>query len=269
MRNGVAVWTGRNLVVNAGLSAFAHLTGGSTNGQSVAAVGYGSGSAAPTVGDTDLATPPKYYNSIGVATYPSSGTVTFGFALTQTDYAAYGMTIQEIGLYANVTGVMLPASAGFTYPTWQAASGQPIGSLIADASGHSYRSTLPPAWIAGAAVNVGQLITDPNGNLQQCTTAGDTGATAPTAWATSIGGTTSDGTAIWTCEGLNGYELTTSSVAPIWNDGAIGAFTWDNAVAWQLLTGITSPAPMIAHALVPAFTFGGAANYSGTWSLTF
>lgn len=255
--------------MNAGLSTFAHLAGGATNGQSAAAVGYGSGSAAPAASDTDLAAPPKYYNSIGAATYPSSGTVTFDFALTQTDYAAYGMTIQEIGLYANVTGVMLPASTGFTYPGWLASSGQPIGSLVQDSGGHSYRSTLPPAWIPGAAVNVGQLITDPNGNLQECTTAGDTGATGPTAWATAIGGATSDGTAVWTCEGLNGYGPETGSTAPIWNDGAIGAFTWDNTVAWQLLTGIASPAPMIAHALVPAFTFGGAANYSGTWSLTF
>lgn len=268
-RNGVIVWRGQNLVVNAGLSSFAHLVGGATSGQSAAAIGYGSGNAQPSVNDTDLTTSPKYYNPVGAATYPSSGTVTFGFSLTATDYAAYGVAIQEIGLYANAAAVMLPASAGFTYPMWQAAFGQPIGSLVADASGHSYRSTLPPAWVAASAVSVGQLITDANGNLEACTTAGTTGATAPAAWATTIGGTTSDGTAVWTCKGLNGYAPTTGSAVPAWNTAAVGDFTWDNTVAWQLLTGVTVPGPMIAHALVPAFTFGGTANYSGTWSLTF
>lgn len=41
------------------------------------------------------------------------------------------------------------------------------------------------------------VIIDSNGNLQKITTAGKSGATAPT-WAVSVGGTTTDGTVLWT-----------------------------------------------------------------------
>ena len=42
----------------------------------------------------------------------------------------------------------------------------------------------------------GQQLVDPNGNIQQCSTAGTTGAAAPT-WATALNATTADGTAVW------------------------------------------------------------------------
>ncbi len=43
--------------------------------------------------------------------------------------------------------------------------------------------------------------TTPNGYLYECTTAGTTAGSEPT-WGTTPGGTTSDGTAVWTCRGL-------------------------------------------------------------------
>ena len=54
--------------------------------------------------------------------------------------------------------------------------------------------TLGP-WAAATAYAVGFLILDPNGNVQQCTTAGTSGATAPT-WPTVRGATITDGSVV-------------------------------------------------------------------------
>lgn len=196
----------RNLFVNAGLPALANLMAGVTTGQYALAVGFGSGSAAPTVNDTDLSTAPKYYNAVGAHSFPSSGSVQFNYALTATaDYGALGMTVQEVGLFANGSASALPAAVG----------------------------TANPAWAASTAFAAGYLIVDANGNIQRCTTAGTSGAAAP-AWAAAAGATTSDGSAVWTLIALH-----------------------------------TAPAPMLAHAVVPAFAFNGSANYQGTWTFTF
>src|SRR5216683_3628191 len=49
-----------------------------------------------------------------------------------------------------------------------------------------------PSWVVAA----GQQVVDPNGNIQQCSTAGTTGTSAPT-WATALNTTSADGTAVW------------------------------------------------------------------------
>ena len=56
----------------------------------------------------------------------------------------------------------------------------------------------PPAWVAKSAYTMGQQITDGNGYLQQCKTAGTSGALTPK-WKEIAGGTTSDGTIEWMC----------------------------------------------------------------------
>ncbi len=214
-RDGALLLERNNLVVNAGLPAMAEQLAGATT-YPVAAVGFGSGNTAPTVYDTDLGASPKYYNAVGAATFPSPGTVTFAFAIQAADYAAYGMTIQEIGLFANSAAVVLPATAGFSYPAWAASGNQPVGNLVKDWWSRPARSTTPPAWPASTAVAVGRLITDGNGNLQECTTAGTTGASHPT-WATTVSSTTTDNTATWTCKGLAGYTPVTGSTTPNWS----------------------------------------------------
>jgi hypothetical protein len=62
---------------------------------------------------------------------------------------------------------------------------------------------LQPAWAAGQTVTAGQMIVDSNGNVQECTTGGTTYTSAPGAWGTALGATTSDGaTVVWTCAAL-------------------------------------------------------------------
>ena len=204
-RDGRRIWEGRNLFVNTGLPPLANLIAGVTAGQSVTAMGFGSGGAAPTAGDTGLSATPTYYNGIGTYSFPSSGSVQFNYSLLATDYAAAGMTIQELGLYANSSAAGLPAAVGTTNPTWSASAARAAGAMIVDS----------------------------NGNIQRCTTAGTSGVSAP-AWATTIGATTTDATAVWTLVALH-----------------------------------SAPGPLIAHVSVPAFAYTGAGNYAGTWTLTF
>src|SRR5208283_621430 len=63
-RGGVVrEYAGNNLFVNAGLPALAALLGGDTTGEFAAAVGFGTGSNAPTVNDNAL-TAPAYYKAL-------------------------------------------------------------------------------------------------------------------------------------------------------------------------------------------------------------
>lgn len=203
--HGRLIWERENLFVNGGLPPLANLIAGVTAGQSVTAIGFGSGAAAPTAADIALNAAPAYYNAIGTYSFPSSGSVQFTYSLQATDYGAAGMTIQELGLFANSSAIALPAAVGSANPLWSAITAQTVGTLIVDS----------------------------NGNLQRCTTAGTSGAVAPT-WATALNATTTDGSAVWTVVALH-----------------------------------TAPAPLIAHVSVPAFAYTGAGNYSGTWTLTF
>ena len=168
------VWEEPNLFVNSGLPALANLIAGVTAGQYVTAMGFGSGFAAPAGTDTGLTASPAYYNAIVSHSFPSSGSVQFNYALGTADYGALGMTIQELGLFANAGAVVLPAANG----------------------------TGNPAWGAGTAQAAGALIVDSNGNPQRCSTAGTTGASAP-AWAATLAAVTIDGRAVWTLVALH------------------------------------------------------------------
>jgi hypothetical protein len=172
--DGTLLWQKRNLFVNTGLPPLANLIAGVTAGQSVSAMGFGSGVAAPTVADTGLSTAPAYYNAIGSYSFPSSGSVQFNYSLQTTDYGATGMTIQELGLFANSASVAMPAAIGTTNPSWSASLPRTLGAIVVDS----------------------------NGNLQRCTGAGTSGSSAP-AWSTSLNTTTTDSTAIWTLIALH------------------------------------------------------------------
>jgi phage tail sheath protein FI len=61
-------------------------------------------------------------------------------------------------------------------------------------------STAPASWAASNAYSAGQIILDSLGNIEIVTTAGTSGATAPT-WSPNSGQTTADGTVTWTNHG--------------------------------------------------------------------
>lgn len=112
-RRLIATIEDRNLFVNAGLPALAALMGGDTSGEFASAVGFGSSAGAPAVSDTGL-TAPAYYKTLGSHAEDGAGSVTFNWSLGAGDSGAVGITIQELGLFANSTTVVLP---GTTQPT--------------------------------------------------------------------------------------------------------------------------------------------------------
>lgn len=196
---GALVWECRNLFVNAGLPALANLMAGVTSGQYALAIGFGSGGTTPTVNDTDLNTAPTYYNAVGAHTFPGSGSVQFNYALAATtDYGALGMTVQEVGLFANGSSAAMPAAIG----------------------------TANPAWAATTAFAAGTLIVDANGNIQRCSTAGTSGSAAPT-WATALGATTSDGGAVWTLVALH------TAPSPMLAHAVVPAFAFNGTANYQ------------------------------------
>jgi len=197
-----------NLVVNSGLTALANLLGGVTAGEPATVVGFGSGSTAVQVTDTALSANPAYYNAVSAVTIGpaggvAAGSVQFTYTIGAADYGANPLTIQELGLFGNTGAASFPAAVG----------------------------TANPAWAANTAYAVGNLIVDSNLNIQRCTTAGTSGATAP-AWATTLNATTTSGTAVFTLVALH-----------------------------------TAPTPMIAHQVVPSFSYAGSGTYTGTWTI--
>jgi hypothetical protein len=79
-------------------------------------------------------------------------------------------------------------------------------------------------WAASTAFTVGQFIIDSNLNIQLVTTAGSTGGSAP-AWAGTIGATTTDGTATWTCKGpsVQKWGITAPANAPSVQNTPLGS----------------------------------------------
>jgi hypothetical protein len=112
-RRLIATIQDRNLFVNAGLPALAALTGGDATGEFATAVGFGSGAGTPALTDTGL-TASAYYKSLDSHTEDGAGSVTFNWSLGAADIGAVGITIQELGLFANKTVVVLPST---TQPT--------------------------------------------------------------------------------------------------------------------------------------------------------
>ncbi len=97
-----------NLVVTAGMTPASKLLGGDVTNQSVTAIGAGAGTAAVTVGDTQL-TAPAYYKALTSHSYPAAGQVQFNWTLAGgTDTGAIGININELGLFCNTSAIALP-----------------------------------------------------------------------------------------------------------------------------------------------------------------
>jgi len=100
-----------NLYVNAGLPPLAALLGGDYAGKFASAIGFGSGSVAPSVTDTGL-TAPAYYKALTSHSEDGAGDVTLNWTLSSSggDAAAEGITITELGLFANSASIALPGT---------------------------------------------------------------------------------------------------------------------------------------------------------------
>jgi hypothetical protein len=143
-----------------------------------------------------------------------TGTVTSGLTGQPTAISAQRMTIilvqPSVGVdIAEVEGTLaVHGNAIFIHGSVALPAGTltstniapfPSVSTIAGKSGFSYMVT-HPAWQPSFAYALGKEILDPSGNVQEATTAGTSGTTAPT-WNETTRGTTNDGSVVWTCQG--------------------------------------------------------------------
>jgi hypothetical protein len=141
-----------------------------------------------------------------------TGTVTSGLTGQPTAISAQRMTatlvvppsggdaIQLSGPVPLEGGVFnVHATLGLPAGTLASTSIAPFSqvSIVTNKSAFLYSAT---GWRPSVAYAVGQEIVDPSGNGQKVTNAGTSGTTAP-AWNETVGGTTTDGTVLWTCQG--------------------------------------------------------------------
>ncbi len=133
-------------------------------------------------------------------------------------YLADGVELKK---YLKVSGSWVVQNAGGAAP-----ANAPQVSLAA----------LPdpyPVWAADTFYSPSLLIVDSNDNLQLLTTAGTTGSAEP-AWATAAGATTTDGSAVWTCQGTAAWQANHAYAA-----GAYIAATWTVTVSYQYYDAYT------------------------------
>jgi hypothetical protein len=95
----------------------------------------------------------------------------------------------------------------------------------------------PPVWEPSTAVTElsARKATTYDGRRYVCTTAGTTASSEPS-WNTTLGGTTTDGSAVWTCYSAYTYQGSVTSVvdAQVFQDATLN--DPDNVFAWGVLT---------------------------------
>jgi hypothetical protein len=144
------------------------------------------------------------------------------------------------GTYQTSAGqpVFNPTPGGITidYQVWWQNKGSAVhgwGIAAPTVAPTVAQTTVPaiyPGWTASTVYSPTLLIVDSNGNIQLLTTGGTSGAAAPS-WASTAGATTTDGTAVWTCQGLGGWVASTAYAF-----GAYVAVTFNTTVTTYVTT---------------------------------
>ena len=91
----VARFEEKNLVVTLGKTNIAKLLGGDAAGHAITKIGVGTGSVAPTVGDSSLTA--AFTKLLDSVSYPDANSVLFHFDIGNAD--ANGLNIVEFGLF--------------------------------------------------------------------------------------------------------------------------------------------------------------------------
>jgi hypothetical protein len=147
--------------------------------------------------------------------------------------------------------------------TWASLTYYNVGATIIDSSGNT--QTQASGWQAAHAYTTSNVINDANNNSQHCTTPGTSGATEP-AWSTTFGGTTTDGTAVWTNVG-SGTIAQSGLGEPAWGT-SIGSRTVDSLATWKCTKLVKPIIPAVKRQqFVPRYPFYWYGNTSNatTW----
>lgn len=190
--------------------------------------------------------------------------------------AIAGLTQAISSLTAELAGLSSASSSTTTAGVSAVAAGQwaeiliPISSLtriggdasrsLSDCNAVQVRINTTGAgtavWQAGASYSLNQEILDTAGHTQKCTTAGVSGTIAPT-W-NDTGGTTTDGTVVWTDQGIVAAS-TIVRIGSFWvggggepDTGTGGAPYRYRVVPYSSLTGATgNPSPDMRYGVAP------------------
>ena len=107
--------------------------------------------------------------------------------------------------------------------------GRGQSNFVATASPSTYQYAMAPPWVANISCTSQTLgfgaITDSSNHIQVCTSPGTTGGTIPTF--NHSGGTTNDGSAVWTDRGLGMADTTTGTIQ--WPDQKLEpVYSWND-----------------------------------------
>jgi hypothetical protein len=217
-------------------------------------------------------------------TVTATGVNTFTFLINNT--VPIGTSSLTGATY--VLGTNNVGSTGTTQPAWST-SYQGLtfdGNTIWQYNGHAVRNIgivapttspvvtntpAPPTgnpWAASTYYFPGQVIYDSTGTtVQQLTTAGTT-AGAPPVFATTVGVTTNDGSAVWTCiaSGASGSTSATRAVSTAYAVGAITLITWTKTFISGYNTSQNSDTP--GHTVAPATPIYSTVTYSAFFQCT-
>jgi hypothetical protein len=141
----------------------------------------------------------------GLSTACSSGGCIMSFLDTPWKAnTAYSIGQQVLSSRRRVETVITAGTSGGTTPVWTSSAGAQItdGNVVWIDQGALHANTIP-GWVAGHSYGAPNRVIDLIGNVQVSTTPGTSGGSAPT-WNPTPGGTTADGTVVWTNAGRVG-----------------------------------------------------------------
>ena len=161
----------------------------SRNGRIEARKGWDKLNSTPATGDVDLDVVHSYVSDSGTEVLVSAGGNKLWSGDTSlTDRTGTVSVTADNWQFQNTQGNVIGCQA-LHEPIWWDGSGN-----------FEYLVDQNNTWQASTTYTSGDVVvpTTRNGYYYECTTAGDSDATEPATWSTTIGGTTNDNTAVWT-----------------------------------------------------------------------
>ena len=159
----------------------------------------------------------------------AAGCVMNFFSTPWTASHAYTVGQQVMDTHFQIQTCRTAGTSGVTNPAWSQTVGGSTTDGTAQWRNQGKVAAVYGSWQAGHAYTVRTEILDPNGNIQEVSTAGTSGASAPS-WSTTIDALTNDGPVRW----RNIGSIQTASISAA---GGTGGIILDNVVGSGTMSG--------------------------------